>query len=173
MIRFLSVAVFTVAAGLLAASVAQPCGKPKNSLHSTLKSVEAHLKELFRSTCPAAKVFLEDGALLGRFQTQQFMVHGTDKTGEWTKDAHEELGPGARGFLLRVTAHKRKYSGQTTPHDFGTPYWMTHWKEYANLGEDGRPVYLLVYLSYGTHTSVELLQRIKVCVAGAEEKRHD
>lgn len=97
------------------------------------------------------------------YQTQKFMVHSISMTGSISEKAHEEQGPGYRGFLMTITQHKGIYQEQALiPQGLKRPYWTTYLNAYPiNANSE----YIRLNLSYGSRTDRKLLEKIKACIS--------
>jgi hypothetical protein len=138
---------------------------------SALKSLERRLKALLKTSCPDAIVELKTEELTIRYKTQKFMVHGSDRTGTYSKDLHEELGPNRGGFLLRLTLRASKYNGPLViPQTRREPYWNTYLNEYDLKAERFGAV-LWMSLSYSDAAPEKLLTSIKECVAAVSSNK--
>ncbi|HVX13882.1 MAG TPA: hypothetical protein VHC22_22050 [Pirellulales bacterium] len=135
----------------------------------TLKVLAARLTRLLETECPAAEVALHGDELVVRYRTQKFMVHGRNKTGEFSEKAHEEEGPRFRGFFLQIYFHsERPVRALEVPCDLREPYWTTFVNDYA-IGQGDQAGFASTSLSYNHATDAELLKKLKNCLAAEEE----
>jgi hypothetical protein len=127
------------------------------------------LSQLLKIECPEAGVALRGDELRVRYRTQKFMVHGRNKTGEFSEKAQEEEGPRLHGFLLQIDYHpERPIRALVVPCDVQQPYWTTFVNDFA-IGKGTAPGFASATLSYNQGTDAKLIAKLKNCLA-ADEK---
>jgi hypothetical protein len=108
-----------------AASVATaPAGEPK----SVLQQVERRVKSVLAGLAPAPPIEYPEYAqsLIVRYRPQKFLVHGRSKSGEWSTNVVEEIGPSFTGCVLRIHLERLGEVNQAaTPQTIQEPYWQT------------------------------------------------
>lgn len=134
----------------------KPQGKAESP--AALRQLEQRLKDYLKTTCPEAKVTLADDELVAQYRTMKFMVHPERRDGTYLEKAEEVQGPNRRGFLLRVTMRKEKYTGPLViPQEFWRTYWYTYFSE-VPVNEGG---YVWVQLCHHLGKNDQLLVGMK------------
>ena len=127
--------------------------------HPAYAAIEAELRSFFDAECPEAQLQLEEGVLIGRYQTQEFMVHNIDKTGHIAEEAHAEEGPNYQGFLLRLTIAEGPYEGAAVlPQVLTEPYWQTYINAFPL--ESGK-YHIFISLSFGMRTEAHIIETLE------------
>lgn len=101
------------------------------------------------------------------YQAQIFKIHGRQMTGEVQPNAHDELGPNFKGFVLKVHLQdKGEVNQAVTPQTLKEPYWQTY-LDVTPLAGTQNQIYWA--LSYGVRTDEGLLTKIKQVLANLKE----
>lgn len=134
-----------------------------------LARVVAALQPITATLSPAPEV-KPDGpsSVKVSYRTQTFKVHGGSMTGEFSKEAHEEVGPTFTGFVLFVDVQKKGEVNQAaTPQTLRRPYWETFIQVTPVAGSDRQ---LYWGLSHGSRTDTNLLAQIREAVEKLSEE---
>jgi hypothetical protein len=128
---------------------------------SELKAVQSAIEPAILKLDPFPEIgYLDDGrTLLVAYKTQTYKVHGKLKTGEVSPETRDEMGPGYKGFILRVHLQDAGEINQAvTPQTVHEPYWQTDLDVTALKGTKKQ-----IYwgLSYGAQTDTQLLSNLK------------
>lgn len=87
--------------------------------------------------------------------------------GEISKEAHDELGPTFKGFVLKIRNQQRGEINQAvTPQTLHRPYWRTYLEVTPVKGTEEQ---LYWGLSYGSRTDTNLIQKIMGTIEGMKE----
>lgn len=129
---------------------------PRPELKVALQSVQRTVEKL----APAAKIEFEGSETVKIMHaTQNFKIHGVSKSGEISPEPHDEVGPGARGFILTLHIQpKGEVNQAATPQTLRRPYWLTD-LDVTPLGKSDHQIYW--GLSYGARTDAKLLDEIR------------
>ena len=93
------------------------------------------------------------------YRAQTYKIHGVSMTGEISKEAHDEVGPTFKGFVLSVQVQpKGEINQAATPQTLREPYWQTYLQLTPLAGSDKQ---LYWGLSFGSRTDTNLLARIR------------
>ncbi len=100
------------------------------------------------------------------YHTRSFAVHDANKTGEFSKEAHDTPGPDADGFVLTIrTAANDSAMQAVTPQTIQEPYWKTQLISLEDFDiSDSR---FIVRLSYGSRVKEDTLETILIAVRTA------
>ena len=83
-------------------------------------------------------------------------------TGEFSREAHDEIGPTFKGFVLFVDVQPKGEVNQAeTPQTLRRPYWETYIQVTPVAGSDKQ---LYWGLSYGSQTDTNLLAQIRQAI---------
>ncbi len=128
--------------------------------NAILKQVELNLRTALSNVQQApAFEYPESGELQTTYLPQKFFVHNIWMTGEIATNAHEEIGPSYKGFILSVYLQSiGDLNQKTTPQTWSEPYWQTDVDVAAVNGTTNQ---IFWALSYGSRTDKELLQTIR------------
>jgi hypothetical protein len=129
---------------------------PKPELKVALQVVQRSLDKF----APAAKVEF-DGSQTVKIMhlPQTFKIHGVSKGGEVALEAHDEIGPSARGFILTLHVQpKGEVNQAVTPQTLRRPYWMTD-LDVTPIAKSDQQIYW--GLSYGARTDAKLLEDLR------------
>jgi hypothetical protein len=97
--------------------------------------------------------------LVVAYKSQMYKIHGRSMTGEISPNAHDEIGPSYRGFVLRVHLQDKGEVNQgITPQTLREPYWQTD-LDVTPLAATQKQI--LWGLSCGVQTDTNLLTKIK------------
>lgn len=100
--------------------------------------------------------------------TQTFKIHGSSMTGEFSKEAHDQVGPTFKGFSLFVQVQEKGETNQAvTPQTLRRPYWLTYLQVTPVASSDKQ---LFWGLSYGSRTDTNLLAKIRHAVESMGEE---
>ena len=135
----------------------EQAGKNNSTLSGSIEKrailirVEKQIKPILAGMAsnPPACVLNSDGTYLTvSYETQKFMVHRSDMTGDWSSNAVEEVGPKRKGITLHVSVEPLGYPNQLwLPQTQHEPYWDT----YVNVTPvSGTTNQLWWLLSYGS-----------------------
>ncbi len=139
--------------------------------NAALILAEEKLKVAFADVQPApAFAVIESGKILDvSYLTQKFLVHRTDKTGEWFTNMVEQIGPGARGLHLTVRClgpdDARGARVLLQKHTRQEPYWITDYEIFQIL-VDGKPISVECAIATGRRTSKELVEKVRSALSG-------
>lgn len=123
----------------------------EKSIRAALTEIEDELSFEFQKSLP--------NTLVVNYRTQSFMVHGQSKRGEYTEKAHETVGPGYRGFQLRLTLEEAGFINDAgVPQTSREPYWTTYLDTRLLKGTD---VQVFCGLSFGRQVDQELLRQVR------------
>ena len=133
-----------------------------------LGNVVAALQPLMATLSPTPEVMTNDQSFVTiSYRTQTFKIHGGSMTGEFAKEAHDEVGPTFKGFILSVDLQKKGEVNQAaTPQTLRRPYWETYIQLTPVAGSDRQ---LYWGLSYGSRTDTNLLAQIRQAVERMKE----
>jgi hypothetical protein len=95
---------------------------------SVLRQVEKRVKPVLAGLHPTPTLeYAEQGqSFIVRYHPQKFLVHQRSKTGAWSTNVVEELGPSFTGFVLRIHLERLGEVNQAvTPRTMQEPYWQT------------------------------------------------
>jgi hypothetical protein len=126
-----------------------------------LRQVEERLRPIFVDLTPAPAVEYPEysQSLLVYYRPQKFLVHGRSKTGEWSTNVFEEIGPSFTGFVLRVHLEKLGDVNQAvTPQTIQEPYWRT-FLDVTPIAGTTNQIYWV--MSSGGGTDEKLLMRVR------------
>jgi hypothetical protein len=127
--------------------------------NAELKTVEKALISVFDRLDPKVKVEYRGNSLIATYLPQSFKIHGRNKSGEIDAEAHEEIGPSFKGFVLKVHLQPKGTVNQAiTPQTIQTPYWPTD-LDVTTIASTDKQIYW--GLSYGSRTEKELLDKIR------------
>lgn len=131
-----------------------------------LQRVAAALRPVLEKLEPQAEIMFPEnsGALAVHHQTQPFKIHARSMTGEISTNAHDEIGPGFRGFVLSVQLQELGEVNQAvTPQTLQQPYWKTD-LEVTPLGGTRKQMFWA--LSYGSRMDAAVLGQIRKTLQG-------
>jgi len=140
-----------------------PCGLKGADLAkgSELKVVEAALQLILGKLDPKPEFNYPSSSptLLVAYKSQIYKIHGRSMTGEVSPEAHDELGPNFKGFVLRIHLQEKGEVNQAvTPQTLQEPYWTTD-LDVTPLARTSKQIYWA--LSYGARTDTDLLAQIR------------
>lgn len=95
---------------------------------AVLRLVEERLRPALAGLTPSPTVEYPEysQSLLVCYRPQKFLVHGRSKSGEWSTNVVEQIGPSFTGFVLRVHLQSLGLVNQlVTPQAIQEPYWRT------------------------------------------------
>ena len=136
------------------------------TIDSELKLVASALQPVLQKLDPKPDLSYPSSSptLLITYKSQMYKIHGRSMTGEVSPDAHDELGPSFRGFVLRVHLQEKGEANQAaTPQSLREPYWRTD-LDVTPLPGTQKQIYWS--LSYGVRTDNDLLAQIKRTLQG-------
>jgi hypothetical protein len=94
-----------------------------------------------------------------QFRPQTFKIHGKSKSGEIAAEAHDEVGPSFKGFVLNIHLQpKGEINQAVTPQTVQRPYWLMD-LEITELAKTDHQIYWA--LSYGSQTPKDVLKEIR------------
>ncbi len=134
-----------------------------------LARVIEELQPVLSTLSPSPKVTTNSQSSLAvSYQTQTFKIHSGSMTGEFSKEAHDEIGPTYKGFVLFVDVQPEGEVNQAvTPQTLRRPYWQTYIQVTPVAGSDKQ---LYWGLSFGSRTDTNLLSQIRQAIEGMKEK---
>lgn len=146
-----------VVCGSLAFAVDPQEPKRSPELVGVAEGLQLTLREL---DPPADLRFTNQGTtLVATYLPQTFKIHGTTMSGAIDLEAHDEVGPSYKGFVLQVHLQKLGEINQAvTPQTIRRPYWSTD-LDVTPLAGTKHQIYWA--LSYGSRTDKELLVRLR------------
>jgi hypothetical protein len=102
------------------------------------------------------------------YRAQTFKIHGSSMTGEFSKEAHDEIGPTFKGFVLFIHVQpKGQFNQACTPHTLQRPYWRTYIQVTPVAGSDKQ---LYWGLSYGSRADTNLLAQLRQAIEELKDK---
>lgn len=105
--------------------------------------------------------------LLIAYKAQMFKIHFRSMTGEISPEAHDQLGPSFKGFVLHVHLQNRGEVNQAvTPQTLQEPYWRTD-LDVTPLA--GTPKQIFWALSYGVRTDPNMLMQLRQRLHGLKD----
>ena len=133
-----------------------------------LGQVVAALQPITAALSPAAEVKATGpSSVTISYRTQTFKIHGGSMSGEFAKEAHDEVGPTSKGFVFSVDVQKKGEVNQAaTPQTLRRPYWETYIQVTPVSGSDRQ---LYWGLSYGSRTDTNLLAQIRQAIEHMKE----
>jgi formylglycine-generating enzyme required for sulfatase activity len=150
----------------LVTAQAQEAGTVLRKVEEQVRPVLAHLTPV-----PTIEYPEHTQSMVIRYRPRKFLVHGSNKAGEWSADAREEIGPSSTGFVLQVNLQKRGEPNQTdTPATIQEPYWRTFLDVTPIAGSANQVFWAL---SSGSRTDEKLLASLRQelgSLAGSETK---
>lgn len=128
-----------------------------------LASLANRLQALLAVAAPGAEIATNDASTLTvSYRTQTYKIHGSWMTGEISKEAHDEVGPTFKGFVLTISLQPAGEINQAlTPQTLRRPYWQTY-IQVTPVHESDKQLYWS--LSYGSQTDTNLLAGIRAAV---------
>lgn len=150
---------------LLAVMLARIASAIEAAPSPEIDRVAAALAPLFSSLSPVPKQERDTpSSVQFSYRTRSYRVHGISMTGEYDKEAMEETGPDASGFILYLDIQSKGVINQAdTPQTLRRPYWETYVQTTPVAYADKQ---LYWGLSYGSRTDKKILSQIR----GAIEK---
>jgi len=130
-------------------------------MDSELKRIGSVLQPVLAKLEPKPEISQPSGTstLLVTYKAQNYKIHGRSMSGEISPEAHDELGPTFKGFVLQVHLQEKGEINQAvTPQTLEGPYWKTD-LDVAPLAGSQKQIYWA--LSYGRRTDTELLTKIR------------
>jgi hypothetical protein len=127
-----------------------------------LEAVEQALKPILEKLDPKAKIEHreQETVLVVSYMSQAFKIHGRSMTGEVSAEAHEEIGPRYKGFVLKAFLQPRGEVNQAvTPQTIQQPYWLTD-LDVTPIGKTDKQIYWA--LSYGSGMDKDVLDGIRL-----------
>jgi hypothetical protein len=101
-------------------------------------------------------------SLIIKYRTRKFMIHNGSMIGKYSKKAHEEEGPGYKGFMLAIHLQKAGTVNQAeVPQTIQGPYWKTDLNITVAKGTNKQ---LYWGLSYGNRVDSKLLKRVRSAI---------
>ncbi|MEW6358658.1 MAG: hypothetical protein AB1696_20150 [Planctomycetota bacterium] len=137
---------------------------PDKAPHAALLALKAEIEKIAKDRMPGAKFTFDRGQLVVEYQTRRFTVHSMLKTGAFTEDAAEQIGPDAAGiYVVASVLPGREYMGERmVPQTLREPYWMTDLSAHP-IKDKNEHIFLAV--SYGLRADKELVEAIKAAAA--------
>ena len=133
-----------------------------NPPHAALEALAPQLRGFLDVECPDAELEINGTTLIGKHQTQEFMVHNIGMDGRIADESHPVEGPNYQGFLLRLDVVEGPLENQAVlPQVLSEPYWQTYINAFPM---EGGAVYLLISLSYGMRTEAHIIETIEQLV---------
>ena len=113
---------------------------------------------------PVIEIDNQGNSINIKFRPQTFKIHGKSKSGEIAAEAHDQVGPSFKGFVLNIHLQpKGEINQAVTPQTVTQPYWLMD-LEVTSLAKTDKQIYWA--LSYGTQTSTDLLKEIRQNLSG-------
>jgi hypothetical protein len=132
-----------------------------------LKAVAQALNPVLETLAPKIEVEFRDRSLNATFLPQTFKIHGQTKSGAIDEQAHDEIGPSVKGFVLKVHLQPLGDVNQAvTPQTIHNPYWLTD-LDVTPIVKSDKQLYWA--LSYGSQTDKELLNKIRGLLKGLKD----
>ncbi len=130
------------------------------ALQPTLDKLEPAAKVEFEKSSPTVKVL---------FLPQNFKIHGRSKPGEIAAEAHDEIGPSYKGFVLAVHLESKGEVNQAvTSQTIREPYWQTNLDGTPLRGSDKQ---IFWALSYGSRADQKVLNELRKLLNGLATKQ--
>jgi hypothetical protein len=130
-------------------------------IRPVLHQVEERLKPVLVQLTPKPTVEYEEHseAVVVRYLTRGFQVHTRSKTGDWSTNTVETVGPDSKGFILQVYLQRAGEVNQVqTPQRLRAPYWRTLLDVTLMAGTTNQ---IFWGLSYGSRTDEKLLRNLR------------
>lgn len=107
-------------------------------------------------------------SLIVTYLPQTYKIHPVrSKTGEFSTNVIDEVGPSFRGFVLRIHLQPKGAVIQaSTPQTIREPYWQTD-LDITTIGQTDKQVCWA--LSYAWHTSTNVLAELKTALKQLEK----
>ena len=129
--------------------------------NAELRIVASALQPVLGKLAPKPEISYADGrsTLTAAYKSQMYKIHGIQMTGEVLTNAHDELGPSFKGFVLQVHLQELGEVNQAvTPQTLRRPYWQTYLDVTPLAGTQKQ---IFWGLSYGVRTDTNLLAQIR------------
>lgn len=129
---------------------------PKPELKVALQTIQRSIDKLG----PAAKIEFDGSETVKIMHLPQtYKIHGVSKGGDVSLEAHDEIGPSARGIILTMHIQPKGQVNQAvTPQTIRRPYWLTD-LDVTPIAKSDNQIYW--GLSYGARTDGKLLEEIR------------
>jgi hypothetical protein len=140
-----------------------PCGllAADTTTNSELKLVESALQPVLEKLNPKPEISYPSSSstLLVSYKPQMYKIHGRSMDGEVSPNAHDELGPSFKGFVLKVHLQEKGDVNQAvTPQTLRAPYWQTDLDVTPLTGTQKQ---IFWGLSYGSRADTNLLTQVR------------
>ena len=137
---------------------------------SELKFVASALQPILEKLDPKAEINYPSSSptLVIAYKSQMYKIHSRSMRGEVVPDAHDELGPSFKGFVLRVHLQDKGEVNQGPPQTLREPYWQTD-LDVTPLANTQKQIYW--GLAYGVRTDTNLLAEIRKTLSGLKNHR--
>ena len=129
-----------------------------------LPQVEESLRPILAglTPVPAIEYVAGESSLRATYRPQKFLVHGRSKSGEWSTNTTEQVGPSATGFVLQIHRQpKGEVNQAVTPQTIQQPYWRTDLDVTPVAGTTNQIYWAL---SYGGRTDGKLREQLKAAL---------
>lgn len=129
--------------------------------NTELRAVATALQPVLEKLDPKPEIRYPSSSatLVVAYKSQMYKIHGGSMTGEVSPNAHDELGPSFKGFVLRVHLQDKGEVNQAdTPQTLREPYWRTD-LDVTPLAGTQKQIYW--GLSYGIRTDTNSLAQIR------------
>jgi len=149
----------------------QPCMTlaVDSTTNSALATVAGALKPILVKLDPSPSVDFPEHhtSLIVTHLPQMYKIHGRSKSGQVTTNVYDEVGPGFKGFILRVHLQPRGEVNQACiPQTIREPYWQTD-LDVTPLGTTDKQVYWA--LSYMGRTPTNVLAELRTAMKELEK----
>jgi hypothetical protein len=161
--RFAQFLVVSGAAAILTTGRTQEAESVLRAVAERVRPVLAELKP-----APIVEYPEHSQSLLISYRPQKFLVHGQCKTGEWSTNLVEEIGPSFTGFVLRVHVQRLGEVNQAVTQTLHEPYWQT-FLDVTPIAVTTNQVYWA--LSFAGRTDEKLLANIKQALGSLAQSR--
>lgn len=143
-----------------------PCQAAPSEQNAHLERVGAALAPVLEALDPEPEIlFSNQGKSLEvRYRTQVYKIHPRSMSGEVSPQVVEVMGPGFKGFVLKVHLQEKGTLNQAvTPQQLREPYWVTH-LQVTHLADSNHQIYWA--LSSGSRTDPKLLTKLRNVLGG-------
>jgi hypothetical protein len=124
-----------------------------------MQRITAQLNPVLQKLEPKPAIGSSEQTLVVSYKAQPYKIQERLRTGEISGKVRDEIGPGPKGFVLRVDLQtKGEVKQAVTPQVLRETYWTTD----LNVTPVGGGPYQIYWtLSYGEQTDSGLLSRIR------------
>ena len=152
------------------ACIALPCATKAAdyTTNKTLLAVASAMQPVLVKLDPKPSVDFPESStsLVATYLPQTYKIHGRSKSGQVLTNVYDEIGPGFKGFVLRVHLQPKGEGNQAcTPQTIREPYWQTD-LDVTPLEQTDQQAYWA--LSYMGRTPTNVLAELRKAMKGLE-----